>query len=273
VRSRSGLYRRQDGEERLWYQPSDIERMMEDALRNSMCLASEESPATDIERFIGSVGARMDQHADLEPDVLGLTEFHKGSAPKIFINRDLTGAIDDDDTPPGIRGRWRATMAHEASHVVMHRILFELNEGQAALFSIEPQPPKQLMRCLKKNVLFRGRASDWREVQANMGMAALLMPQGLFRAVVGHTVTNLNLHADGLIAGSPAAVKLTAEIATLFDVSRRAAGIRLETMGLLSPSRQPWLISGNGHRNFLSALLTSRRTRRIVRNKAFQSGK
>lgn len=137
-------------------------------------------------------------------------------------------------------------MAHEASHVVMHRILFELNEGQAALFSIEPQLPKQLMRCLKKNVLFRGRASDWREVQANMGMAALLMPQSLFRAVVAHTVTNLHLHADGLVVGSPSAAKLTAEVATLFDVSRQAAGIRLETLGLLSPSRQPWLISGNG---------------------------
>lgn len=246
MRPRSGLYRRQDGEERLWYQPSDIETMMEDALRNSKCLATEETPAINIERFIGTLGARMDQHADLEPDVLGLTEFYSGSSPKIFINRDLTGAIDEDNTQSGIRGRWRATMAHEASHVVMHRILFELNEGQAALFSIEPQsPPRHLMRCMKKNVLFRGRASDWREVQANMGMAALLMPQSLFRAVVGRTVANLHVPSDGLIAGSPAAARLTAEVATLFDVSRQAASIRLETIGLLSSARQPWLIPGN----------------------------
>ena len=30
---RSGLYRRRDGEERLWYSPEDIEFMMEDTLR------------------------------------------------------------------------------------------------------------------------------------------------------------------------------------------------------------------------------------------------
>ena len=243
MRSRSGLYRRLDGEDRLWYQPSDIETMMEDALRNSTCLPSEESPATDIERFIGSLGVRMDQYADLESEVLGLTEFYKVGAPKIFINRDLTGVIDDDDTPPGIRGRWRATMAHEASHVVMHRILFELNEGQAALFPTEPAPPKQLMRCLKKNVLFRGRANDWREVQANMGMAALLMPQSLFRAVGARVIANLQLPSDGLLTGSSVAARLTAEMATLFDVSRQAACIRLETSGLLSPPRQTRLIS------------------------------
>src|SRR5208337_3529164 len=74
-----------------------------------------------------------------------------------FSLTDLTGAIDDDHTPPGIRGRWRATMAHEASHVVMHRVLFEVNQDQETLFHMQDQPePQRLMRCLKKNVLFRG---------------------------------------------------------------------------------------------------------------------
>lgn len=246
MRSRSGLYRRQDGEERLWYQPSDIERMMEDALSGSNSLPSVEKPAVDIERFIQSLGVRMDQHAELGPDVLGLTEFYKGAPPRIFINRDLTGAIDDDSTAPGIRGRWRATMAHEASHVVLHRILFELGENQEALFASDPEPQtKQLMRCLKKNVLFRGGVSDWREVQANMGMAALLMPQGLFRRLADKTAADLRLSAEGLVAGSPAAADLAAEMASLCDVSKQAAGIRLETAGILSPSRQPWLIRRN----------------------------
>lgn len=246
MRSRSGLYRRQDGEERLWYQPRDIETMMEDALRTSNTLPSEGNPAVNVERFIQSLGVRMDQHAELESDVLGLTEFYEGAPPKIFLNRDLTGAIDDDNTPPGIRGRWRATMAHEASHVVMHRILFEFNGDQGGLFPSDLQRrPKQLMRCLKGNVLFRGRANDWREVQANMGMAALLMPQSIFRRVADKAVADSSLSADVLVVGSPAAANLAAEVATLFDVSKQAAGIRLETMGFFSPTRQPRLIGGN----------------------------
>jgi hypothetical protein len=35
MKSRSGIYRRRDGEERIWYEPEDIELMMEDELRKS----------------------------------------------------------------------------------------------------------------------------------------------------------------------------------------------------------------------------------------------
>ena len=240
----SGFYRRRDGEEGLWLSPTDIEGMIEDALRRTALFPSCEQPAVDIERFIQRLEVRMDQHADLDPTVLGLTEFYTDEPPKIFINRDLTGAIDDDHTPPGIRGRWRATMAHESSHVVMHRVLFELNQGQESLFHMQDKPePQRLMRCLKKNVLFRGGGTNnWREIQANMGMAALLMPQSLFRQLAGEVAERRGLAGDALNIGSVAAATLTAEMATLFMVSRQAAGIRLETLGILSPVGQARLI-------------------------------
>jgi hypothetical protein len=241
---RSGFYRRRDGTERLWFSPADIETMMEGELHRFGKFPTTERPAVDIERFIQDLGARMDQHAELDPTVLGLTEFYTDGPPKILINRNLTGAIDDDDTAPGIRGRWRATMAHEGSHVVMHRVLFEVNEAQDRLFQVEEQAePQRLMRCLKKDVLFRGSGvSDWREVQANMGMACLLMPQSFFRQLAGVVVEHRCLGTGALVVGSAAAATLTAEMAALFDVSRQAAGIRLETLGILSPSKQPWLI-------------------------------
>ncbi len=241
---RSGLYRRRDGKERLWLSAADIETMMEDALRKSDVFPTDEQPAVDIERFIQSLGVRMDQYADLDATVLGLTEFYTDCPPRIFINRDLTGAIDEDNTPPGIPGRWRATMAHEAAHVVMHRVLFEINQDQETLFRMEGQPePQRLMRCLKKNVLFRGGGgNDWREVQANMGMAGLLMPHSLYRRLADKVAEQRCLTADALTTGSAAAATLTAEMAALFDVSRQAAGIRLETLGVLSAAGQPWLI-------------------------------
>jgi hypothetical protein len=217
--------------------------MMEDALRKSDSFPAQDNPIVDIERFIQSLQVRMDQYAQLDDDVLGLTEFYEDKPPKIFINRDLTGAIDDDDTPPGIRGRWRATMAHEASHVMMHRALFEVNSQQQGLFPTEPEGgARQLLRCLKKNVLFRGGgAGDWREVQANMGMAALLMPQSLFRQLAIKIADERQISTDRLNIGSAPAARLSAEMGVLFDVSKQAAGIRLETLGFASPARQAWL--------------------------------
>lgn len=246
MRSRSGFYRNRDGVECLWFSPADIERTMEDALGKAGLSPTENSPTVDIERFIQSLGVRMDQYADLDSSVLGLTEFHSSQTPRILINRDLTGAIDDDSTPPGILGRWRATMAHEASHVVMHRILFDVNQDQQGLFpSASEEKSHQLMRCLKKAVLFRsGGTSDWREIQANMGMAALLMPQQLFQRLASTIINQLHLSAVDLGAGSKTTATISAELATLFSVSKQAASIRLETLGIVAPAKQPWLIHG-----------------------------
>jgi hypothetical protein len=242
--SSSGLYRGKDGQERLWFSATDIENMMEDELRRFNCFPAAGTPTVDVERFIQCLGVRMDQYADLDASVLGLTEFFSDQPPRILINRDLTGAIDNDETPPGIRGRWRATMAHEASHVVMHRILFEQKQNQQALFQTQGDiPAKQLMRCLKRSVLFRGGGSgDWREVQANMGMAELLMPQSIFRQIARNLIQQHSFAPDVLSIGSNAAGVLTGELAALFDVSKQAAGIRLESLGLLSAAQQNWLL-------------------------------
>src|SRR4051812_22797481 len=131
---------------------------MEDELRKANLLPSPEAPSVDIEGFLERhLKVSLDQHADLPADVLGLTEFFPGKTPHVAINRDLTGsAIDEDGSPLGIRGRWRATLAHEASHVVVHRPLFEVPAEQGSLFAghLEPaQEPQRLMRCEKRSVL------------------------------------------------------------------------------------------------------------------------
>src|SRR5206468_8328656 len=83
----------------------------------------------------------------------------------------LTNAVDDDNTPPGIHGRWRATIAHEASHVVMHRVLFMVEGDQEQLLRTGPgrQDSQRLMRCLKKNVQI-GRASCRERVYKSGGV-------------------------------------------------------------------------------------------------------
>ncbi|HXG44988.1 MAG TPA: ImmA/IrrE family metallo-endopeptidase [Gemmatimonadales bacterium] len=238
-------YRSALGDERLWFERSELETIIEDELRNASLFPTAEDPAVDVERFLEShLKVTLDQYADLEDDVLGLTEFRRGQPPVVLVNRDLTGsAMDSDWAPPGVRGRWRATLAHEAAHVVLHRVLFELDPGQEPLFEADLRDPDghRVMRCLKRQVSFTREAWDWREVQANRGMAALLMPRDLFLDLARSELPGIG--GDSVLAAnSPEVVKLADHLAALFAVSRQAAAIRLETLGLVGrPGEQPLL--------------------------------
>lgn len=122
-------YRRKDGERRLWYEDAEIESIALDEITRAGLLPQAHVPdlTVQLERFLENhLRVRLDQHADLPADVLGVTHFCQGAPPRIEINRDLTGlAIDEEDPLPGDLGRWRATLAHEAAHVLLHRILYE----------------------------------------------------------------------------------------------------------------------------------------------------
>jgi len=224
-----------EGDQRLWFEPDEIEMIIEDELRKSGLRPTAAAPITELERFIeGHLGAELDQYAPLEPDVLGLTLFVPGKPAAISINSTLTAAaLDDEEASRGRLGRFRATLAHEAGHVVLHRVLFELRDGQRELFGSTGKTARGLMRCLKRDVGPRSHASDWREIQANRAMAALLMPRRLFK-----TGARLQLTALGIAhpeAGSNEAVAAARGLADMFAVSEQAASIRLETLGLVVP--------------------------------------
>jgi hypothetical protein len=234
-------YRSPDGERRLWFDPGEIERIVEDELRKASLMPTVSNPVTDLERFVEvHLQCPLDQYRKLPADVLGVTEFVRGRQPAVSINQDLTGsAIDEDETPPGLRGRWRATVAHEASHVVLHRTLFKFPENQGEMFPVADRE-QQLLRCLKRDVAYGRGGSDWREVQANTGMAAMLMPAQVFRRVVRSELNDLGVSGGGLTPDEPAVLALTRRLAGLLQVSRQAALIRLKTTGFLpDPTARP----------------------------------
>ena len=177
-------YPGRDGGQRLWYKPDEIEEIMEHELAKAGLMPTTTDSSVDIEAFLERhLKVRCDQYAPLPAEILGLTQFRAGQKPWVRINQDLTQtALDDEDRPNWVVGRWRATLAHEASHVILHACLFASGAGQGTLFAMDDEEPEDhsLHRCLKRDVLFRGQASNWREVQANMGMAALLMPRKVF---------------------------------------------------------------------------------------------
>jgi IrrE N-terminal-like domain len=220
-------YRGPEGDERIWFESAEIELIMEDELRKAGLMSTVDDSVVDVEAFLEiHLKVTLDQYADLDPDVLGLTEFRPAKRPNVRINKDLTAsAMDSEWCPPGIEGRWRATLAHESSHVVLHRLLFEGDPAQMELFDMPNRSGSMLFRCLKRDVAYRGRATDWREVQANRGMAALLMPKSLFVKVARHEVVDTR----------PAELEAaTRRLATRFAVSREAADIRLQTFGFVS---------------------------------------
>jgi hypothetical protein len=231
-------YRGPDGDWRLWLEHSEIEALIEDELRRAGLFPTAGDPVVDVERFVEvHLGADLDQYAPLEPEVLGRTEFRPGAPPKVQLNRDLTGsAMDADSSAPGLQGRWRATVAHEAIHVVVHRDLFEPSVDQTALFDEDAGSGGGAVRCLKRDVRFGREARDWREVQANYGMGVLLMPRPVFVEVAEEEASSVRSEVLPFGAGTDAALVLARRVAWRFMVSRQAALIRLETLGLVRPA-------------------------------------
>ncbi len=228
-------YRGPDGGRRVWYAPDEIEQLAENELENAGLMPSLASPVVDIEALLERhLGAVLDQYSDLGSEVLGATQFAPGKAPRVLINRDLTAmALDQVPPEPGRYGRWRATVAHEAGHIIFHRILFETSEDQITLFEIDTTPPKspELMRCLNRTVSFSNPVADWREVQANRAMAALLMPRRIFGELARTDLRGSRTPE----MGTQSANQLASGMAVRFGVSRQAAFIRLATLGLVRP--------------------------------------
>jgi hypothetical protein len=216
-------YRASDGTQQLWLKDSVLEEIAESELQRAGLMPKNAQPV-DIEFFIEHhLGAILDAGADLDFGVLGLTELRAGAKPRVLISRDLTDAAVSIDEYSGTLGRWRATLAHEAAHVLLHGFLFELNLEQERMFDDEPAQNARLFRCLKREVGFTRGGQDPREVQANKGMAALLMPKTLFGATAR---AMLPTRSEDELVG---------DIARTFEVSRQASRIRLQTLGFLEP--------------------------------------
>ncbi|MBI5949703.1 MAG: ImmA/IrrE family metallo-endopeptidase [Chloroflexi bacterium] len=229
-------FRARDGSTRLWLDDAEIEAIAGDELRRAGLAPTPDHPVVDLESFVEQhLRAVLDQYATLPNDVLGQTEFRRGEQPRVLINRDLTGsALDVEDPRLSAVGRWRATLAHEAAHILLHRHLFEFGDAQLPLVAPRPTAqPVPLVRCLKREVTFRSVSSDWREVQANKGMAALLMPRGLFTTVARRAAAREGIDLP-VAPGQRGEERLVGAIAPELQVSGTAARIRLATCSLAS---------------------------------------
>jgi hypothetical protein len=206
--------------ERVWYEADEIERITAGALRSAGLMPRSVAPAVDIEAFVEMhLGAVVDYAGDLPDGVLGYTEFDE--PPRIVVSRRLTDMATAPQASPGLRGRWRATLAHEAAHLLLH----------SHIRAAGKTTPKLTAHAI--NLSSGVMTSDWREVQANMGMAALLMPRELFlteaRRLLEREPVFLPLDVESL-----ATKRLVAILGEQFQTSLEATRLRLATFGWVS---------------------------------------
>ena len=239
-------YRSADGERKLWFDSGEIEGIMEDELHRAGMSPRPDDLVVDVEGFIEFyLGATLDQYADLDTDVLGETRFVSGRHPSVRINKELTQQAESEVPPPGILGRWRATLAHEAAHVVLHRSFYELPSTQGSFWDDNRREAPPLMRCLHRDIVANRIPHDWREVQANRGMAGLLMPKRPFIELIRKTLGAGR--SDDLLSiihrMRPHTVKeFLVEISVKCSVSRQATRYRMEALGLFRDDTEKFLV-------------------------------
>jgi Zn-dependent peptidase ImmA (M78 family) len=103
----------------------------------------------------------------------------------------------------------------------------------------EPEATPRLFRSLKRDVSFGYRGGDWREIQANKGMAALLMPKAVFLRVCDQEVESQPFSCQPVRADHAEVLDLVVRLSKALQVSRQAASIRLEQLDVLGRYNEP----------------------------------
>lgn len=214
-----------------------------------------EPSALDIESFAEIyIGLQMD-YKDLSHNrsLLGMMVFNDCKVPvydaekqeAMYLSVEEGTALLDNfllETDQKRRGRF--TIGHETSHWIFHRKKYWVNLNQLTLFGgLDNSEP--IIRCKTANVEGIAQKSyfstddDWMEWQADYMASALLMPkvtftfatQKLFKQVgiqEGFYEKEQNRDLD-----SWAENILPLTLAEIFDVSNKAAAIRLKSLKLV----------------------------------------
>ena len=153
---------------RLWYEESEIESIAarELALAGRPTLAGR--PATDVEALLELHLGVVPEYTWLPRGVLGATEFTARGELRLQVSAELSMRADRDGAAEKLL---RSTLAHEAAHVLLHRILF-LKESRDLFGGLASRSEL----CRSVGLPQPGYQGEWWEWQANRGMAALLLP-------------------------------------------------------------------------------------------------
>jgi hypothetical protein len=177
----------------------------------------------DLKTLVEDEARDLDQYADLEPDVDGVTEFEPGRKPRVRIARYLA---EDDRW----ENRLRTTLTHEYGHVRFHGPLFEAHlRGADLLGPVEVRP--EVTSC-KRDRMIDAPKADWMEWQAGHVSGAVLMPVSAVRRTLARFHEHLGSSGPVRLE-SVAGQGMIQAVVTGFQVSQDAARVRLTRLGYL----------------------------------------
>jgi hypothetical protein len=159
---------------RLWYEESEIEAIAARELRRAGRPTLPGRRATDVDAFLELHLGIVPEYTWLPRGVLGATEFTARGEVRLQVAAELSRRADRD---PAAEKLLRSTLAHEAAHVLLHRLLF-LKESRDIFGGLASRSEL----CRSVGVPRPGYQGEWWEWQANRGMAALLLPAGAIAA-------------------------------------------------------------------------------------------
>ena len=233
---------------------NDMDSMAEYILRDYKEKVINEPSVLDIESFAEFyMGLQMDyQDLSHNRSLLGMMVFNDCQVPvydaikqqaKYISVGEGTALIDNSLLKEDQKKRGRFTIGHEASHWIFHRKKYHVNPRQLSWFDdftgIEP-----MIKCKTANVEGIARKSrfntdnDWMEWQADYMASALLMPKVTFAMAVKCLFKQIGIkryYEKGIDADLDrwAEDKLPKMLANIFDVSIKAAAIRLVSLGFV----------------------------------------
>lgn len=158
-----------------------IVRLANDRLVSLGLMPSSPGPVP-IERYCDLRWGAPEDYIDLPPGVLGRAKFSETGLAVIEISRQLS----EDTTKMG-NIRTRSTLAHEIGHAELHAEKFaakvRANKLQGDFFKGPGASAGQVEIACREDQIFKFSGDEWWEIQANMFMAAILMPKHLLRQV------------------------------------------------------------------------------------------
>jgi hypothetical protein len=154
---------------RLWYEESEIESIVARELAVAGHPTVAGGPATDVDALLELHLGVVPEFTWLPRGVLGATEFTARGELHLQVSAELSLRADRDRAAEKLL---RSTLAHEAAHILLHRILF-LKESHDLFGGLSSRTEL----CRSVGVPQPGYQGEWWEWQANRGMSALLMPR------------------------------------------------------------------------------------------------
>jgi hypothetical protein len=210
---------------RLYLHENRIEDVCRTALSAVDLMPTSPGPIR-IDRFIFLRFGIEEEFKSLPEHIMGCAKFTRQGLKRIIINRQLA-----EEESMVSRVRVRSTLAHEAGHGLFHTDLFveKLNvESAGQLFGEETgifeSVDKDGFLCRAEGGMQSVPKFEWWEYQANLAMAALLLPKNLLieaaRAELPRVLSGPGSFEDRVAAAER-------QLSSLFFVSHRMISIRL----------------------------------------------